>query len=58
LPPWSCPTIGLAIAPDATPATIERVKAWFQARGRAVLAGGAAIVGSLLILRGVIELLA
>lgn len=52
------PLICFAVAPEWTPAAIERTKAWFSRRGRTVAIRGAAIVGALLILRGVIELIA
>jgi hypothetical protein len=52
------PLISFAVAPEWTPNAIERVKAWFAREGRKVLVIGLLALGSLLILRGVIELIA
>jgi hypothetical protein len=52
------PLISFALAPKATPVAIERVKTWFKAKGRTVFTIGATIVGSLLILRAMIVLIA
>jgi Sap, sulfolipid-1-addressing protein len=50
------PLICFALAPDWTPAALDRTKAWFGRHGEKVAVGGAAGVGSLLVLRGVITL--
>jgi hypothetical protein len=52
------PLICFTVAPDWTPAALERTKAWFRRHGRPALTIGAATLGALLILRGVIELIA
>jgi hypothetical protein len=52
------PLIAFTVAPEWTPAAIERVKAWFSRRGAQVAITGVALLGSLLVLRGVITLLA
>ncbi|MBV9423592.1 MAG: GAP family protein [Solirubrobacterales bacterium] len=52
------PLICFTVAPDWTPAAIERTKAWFRRHGRKTVIIGAATLGALLILRGVIELIA
>jgi hypothetical protein len=51
------PLLCFVFAPEWTPGAIERVKAAFRARGRRILIVGALVVGSLLIVRGVIELI-
>jgi Sap, sulfolipid-1-addressing protein len=51
------PLIGYALAPDWTPRTVHRFRAWFNRNSKKLgfrLAGG---IGLLLIVRGVIELL-
>jgi Sap, sulfolipid-1-addressing protein len=50
------PLVCFAVAPDWTPAAIERVKAAFSANGRKIAFTGLMILGSLLILRAVITL--
>ncbi len=52
------PLICFTVAPDWTPAALERTKAWFGRHGRHALTILAATLGPLLILRGVIELIA
>lgn len=52
------PLISFVVAPEATPVAIERVKAWFKAKGRRVFTIGATIVASLLIVRAMIVLIA
>ena len=52
------PLISYAIAPEWTPAVIERFKAWLGIHGRRALAIGATVIGVALILRGTISLLA
>jgi hypothetical protein len=51
------PLLCFLFAPEWTPAAIERVKAAAQRRGRSILTVGTLGIGSLLILRGVIELI-
>ncbi len=52
------PLICFTVAPDWTPKALERVKAAFRRDGRKALMIGAGTVGSLLILRAVITLIA
>jgi hypothetical protein len=52
------PLICFVVAPDWTPKAIERVKAAFRRSGRRALMIGTGAVGSLLILRAVITLIA
>jgi hypothetical protein len=49
--------LGFIFAPDWTPRTIDRGKAWFGRHSRRVLIAGTGGLGTLLILRGVITLL-
>jgi hypothetical protein len=49
--------IGFAVAPDWTPKAIERFKRWFATHWRRIAVIGTAIVGILLVVRGMIELL-
>jgi hypothetical protein len=51
------PLLCFLFAPEWTPAAIARVKAAAQRRGRTILIAGTLGIGSLLILRGVIELI-
>lgn len=51
------PLIGFYAAPEWTPVAVERAKNWFAAHARTIAVAGAAAIGSLLILRGAIELL-
>jgi hypothetical protein len=51
------PLITFAVAPDWTPRAIERTKAWFSRNAHVIAVRGTAILGILLILRGVITLL-
>jgi hypothetical protein len=51
------PLITFAVAPDWTPRTIERTKAWFARNAHTIAVRGTAILGLLLIVRGVITLL-
>jgi hypothetical protein len=51
------PSLGFAIAPDWTKGTIERVTGWFRRNGLRAAVIGAATIGTLLIVRGVITLL-
>jgi Sap, sulfolipid-1-addressing protein len=51
------PLITFAVAPDWTPRAIERTKTWFSRNARVIAVRGTAILGILLILRGVITLI-
>jgi hypothetical protein len=51
------PLITFAVAPDWTPRAIERTKTWFARNAHVIAVRGTAILGILLILRGVITLL-
>jgi hypothetical protein len=48
------PLLGFALAPEWTAEAIEREKAWFAEHGHAIAVRGTAILGSLLIFRGVV----
>jgi hypothetical protein len=52
------PLLGFAFAPERTKQAVERFRAWLARDGRQVAIWVASIAGSLLILRGLIELLA
>ncbi|MGH2925722.1 MAG: GAP family protein [Solirubrobacterales bacterium] len=52
------PTLGYLLAPESTPGAVERFKGAISRRGRRAGIWGASIVGTLLIVRAVIELLA
>ena len=51
------PLITFAVAPDWTPRAIERTKAWFARNAHTIAVRGTAVLGTLLIVRGVITLL-
>lgn len=51
------PLVGYAVAPERTEQTVARFRAWLARSGRGAATVGAAAVGVLLILRGVITLL-
>ena len=51
------PTLGYLLAPEKTPAAVDRLKAGISRHGRKAAIWGAAVIGALLVLRGVIELL-
>jgi hypothetical protein len=51
------PTLGYLLAPEKTPAAVDRLKAAISRHGRQAGIWGAAVIGGLLVLRGVIELL-
>jgi hypothetical protein len=51
------PLIGYTFAPEWTPRAVERFKEWLGRNGRRIAVRGAAVVGVLLIARGLIELL-
>jgi len=46
------------VAPEATPRAIDRTKAWARAHGLAVAEKGLAVIGTLLVLKGIIALIA
>jgi hypothetical protein len=50
------PLIGYAVAPDRTPQVVERFRDWLGRNGRRILTRLLAVVGILLIVRGVVEL--
>ena len=50
------PLIGYALAPERTPAAVERFKAWLGRNGRRSAVIGASVLGVALIARGVIGL--
>jgi len=52
------PVIGFFLAPERTRATVDRVKAWISRRGRVFAVRGLALIGVLLIIKGVAGLLA
>ena len=51
------PMIAFAVAPDSTPARVERFRAWIGRHGRGFIVWGLTGVGAALILKGIIELL-
>ena len=51
------PTLGYVLAPDTTPAKVDRFKAGISRHGRSAGMWGAAAIGGLLVVRGAIELL-
>lgn len=51
------PTIGYIVAPEKTPAAVDRLKASISSHGRKIGIWSAAVIGSLLVLRGAIEVL-
>ena len=51
------PTVGYLLAPEKTPAAVDRLKAAISRHGRQGAIWGAGVIGGLLVLRGVIELL-
>jgi len=51
------PLIAFVVAPEWTPKAIERAKRWVAYRVHAFIVGGFTVLGTLLILKGVIELI-
>lgn len=51
------PLLSFAIAPDWTPHAIEKCKAWVSRRARVFAVRGSAVVGVLLIVKGIVGLL-
>jgi hypothetical protein len=54
--PLELPLISFTIAPDWTPTAIDRTKRWFARNGHKIAVYGTAILGALLVIRGIIEL--
>jgi hypothetical protein len=52
------PMVCFVVAPEWTPAAIDRAKAWIGQRRRLLASRGLAVIGLLLIAKGLIELLA
>jgi hypothetical protein len=52
------PLLGYAFAPDWTKDAVTRFRAWLSRNGRQAAVVGAAAIGGLLVLRGIIELIA
>jgi hypothetical protein len=50
------PLIGYALAPEWTPAAVDRLKTWFAGNARRIIVIGATVAGAALILRGVLML--
>jgi hypothetical protein len=51
------PLISFLIAPEWTPAAIERAKAWIGRHGRRFLTRFTLVIGTLLVIKGVVQLL-
>jgi hypothetical protein len=51
------PTVGYLLAPEKTPAAVDRFKAAISRHGRQGAIWGASVIGTLLVVRGVIQLL-
>jgi Sap-like sulfolipid-1-addressing protein len=51
------PLVGYALAPERTKAAVESFKGWLTRSGRTTAAHAMAILGGLLVLRGVLELI-
>ncbi len=51
------PLLGYAVAPERTVVEVERFRGWLSRNGRQMAIVGAAVIGTLLVGRGVIELL-
>jgi hypothetical protein len=51
------PLIGYVVAPEWTPAAIQRFRSWLSRSGRRVAVRGATIIGTLLVIRALIVLL-
>jgi Sap, sulfolipid-1-addressing protein len=48
------PLVGYFVAPDRTVAEVQRFRSWLTRSGRRMAIGGAAVLGALLVVRGVI----
>jgi hypothetical protein len=51
------PTLAYIVAPETTPARVDRFKAAIARNGRKIATYGTSIVGGLLVIRGLIELI-
>jgi hypothetical protein len=51
------PTVAYIVAPETTPARVDRFKATISRNGRHIALYGTLVLGSLLVIRGVIELI-
>ena len=51
------PLLGYVFSPESTQGRVTRFKTWMGAKGRTAVVIGAAVIGVLLIARGVITLL-
>jgi Sap, sulfolipid-1-addressing protein len=51
------PLLAFAIWPERTPRAIEQVRAWIGRRGRTYAARGFAVIGGLLVIKGIVGLL-
>jgi hypothetical protein len=51
------PLLSFAIAPEWTPATIKRIRAWVTAHAHSFAVKGSATIGALLIIKGVVALI-
>jgi len=51
------PMIAFAVAPEWTPAALDRAKAWAGVHGRTYAVHGLEIIGALLLIKGVVELI-
>jgi xanthine/uracil permease len=51
------PLLGYAISPDRTQERVTAFRGWIAEHGRSAIAKGAIVVGSLLLLKGVLELI-
>ena len=54
--PLELPLISFTVAPDWTPTAVDRTKRWFARNGHTIAVYGTAILGALLVIRGIIEL--
>jgi Sap, sulfolipid-1-addressing protein len=52
------PLVGFLVAPTATPIALDRAKAWVSVHARQLAVNGSATIGTLLVIKGVIGLLA
>jgi hypothetical protein len=50
------PLAGLVLAPAGTPAALQRGRAWFGVHGHVIAVVGPAVLGALLVARGLVEL--
>ena len=57
LPLLELPMIAFAVAPEWTPAAIDRAKAWAGIHGRVYAERGLEVIGVLLIIKGIVGLI-